>query len=309
MLRRVVLSLVVLLSLTLLSVSASAQTTYTWNQTGSASWATAANWTPTRTTPATNDVLVFNNAATTTATNVPTQTIGQLSVSGNTNVTLQAAAAVAVTIAGGTGIDLSVASGSQLNSSGGSAVTLGVGTGATGSISGAMTLAGAAHRLTSVDASGITFQNGSTFTAGTAFAGNPFGTTSLNSVIFASGSTYVAIAGANPFGAGQPSSVVVFQTGSLFKSQGSAPAFSGRTYANFELVSGTQSVTGGAASSVDNLTVTGGTLNYGMTGMPGHAIKGNISVAATATLNFNPASAATVNFNGATAKASPTRAR
>ncbi|PYS88205.1 MAG: hypothetical protein DMF62_10485, partial [Acidobacteria bacterium] len=29
-----------------------AGTTYTWNQTGTASWATSTNWTPTRTTPA-----------------------------------------------------------------------------------------------------------------------------------------------------------------------------------------------------------------------------------------------------------------
>src|SRR6266550_4433837 len=76
---------------------ASAATTYTWNQTGTASWATAANWTPTRTTPAVDDVLVFNNGATTTVTGVPAQTIGQLSVSGNTNVTLQAAAANTLT--------------------------------------------------------------------------------------------------------------------------------------------------------------------------------------------------------------------
>src|SRR5207248_2437451 len=68
--------------LAFITTSALAQTTYTWNQTGTASWATSTNWTPTRTTPATNDVLVFNNGATTTANAVPTQTIGQLSVSG-----------------------------------------------------------------------------------------------------------------------------------------------------------------------------------------------------------------------------------
>ena len=41
-----------------------AAATYTWNQTGTASWATSTNWTPTRTTPATSDVMVFNNGAT-----------------------------------------------------------------------------------------------------------------------------------------------------------------------------------------------------------------------------------------------------
>ncbi len=39
-----------------------------------------------------------------------------------------------------------------------------------------------------------------------------------------------------------------------------------------------------------------------MTGTPGHAIKGNISVASGATLNFNPASAGTVNLNGTSAQ-------
>ncbi|HEV2721337.1 MAG TPA: hypothetical protein VG323_15045, partial [Thermoanaerobaculia bacterium] len=287
----------------------SAQTTYTWNQTGSADWQVSTNWTPTRTTPANNDVLVFNNGATTTATNVPTQIIGQLSVSGNTTTNLQSAGAVTVTISGGAGTDLSVAAGSQLNfgaTVAANAITMAVATGATGSISGSMTFTGVtntAHRLTSVDASSMTFQSGSVFTAGTGSGGNAFGTTNLNSVIFANGSTFVQIAGSNPFGAGQPSSVVVFQTGSLYKSQGTTPAFSGRTYANFELVSGTASVNGTAAVSIDNLTVTAGTLNWGMTTTVGHAIKGNISVAAGATLNFNPSTAgSTVNLNGSTAQ-------
>src|SRR5258706_10708713 len=65
--------------------------TYTWNQTGTASWAIATNWTPTRTAPLTSDILLFNNGATTTATTVPTQTISQLIISGSTNVTLQGA--------------------------------------------------------------------------------------------------------------------------------------------------------------------------------------------------------------------------
>src|SRR5947207_9495545 len=95
--------------LALIGPSVLAQTTYTWNQTAGGSWATTTNWTPTRTSPATNDVLVFNNGTTQTVTNVPTQTIGQVSVSGNTAITLTATAAAVVTIGGGTGTDLSVA--------------------------------------------------------------------------------------------------------------------------------------------------------------------------------------------------------
>ncbi len=283
--------------------TASAQTTYTWNQTGTAAWTTSTNWTPTRTTPAADDVLVFNNGATTIATGVPAQTIGQLSVSANTNVTLQAGATATLTIAGGTGTDLSVAAGSQLNVNTATALTINLATGATGSISGAMTYSAGAHRLTAVDASGITFNSGATFTAGTGFSGNVFGTVNLLSVVFASGSTYVCVAGSNPFGAAQPSSVVVFQTGSLFSLQANVtPGFSGRTYANFEVNSAAAnvSVTGGSAVSIDNLTMTAGTLNFNMTGTPGHSIKGNIAVAAGATLNFAPATTLTptLNLNG-----------
>ena len=246
------------LVLALVPTCVTAQTTYTWNQTGTASYATATNWTPTRTTPAVNDILVFNNGATTTVTGVPTQTIGQLLASSNTNVTLQSAGAVTLTINGGTGTDLQVDAGSQLSFTGtANAITMALAAGATGSIGGSMTLSGTAsvaHRLTAASASGITFQSGSTFTEGTNFNGNPFGTASLSSVVFAAGSTFVFLAGSNPFGAAAPSSVVVFQAGSLYRHQSSnAPSFSGRTYANYEQnIASTITPTGGSAVVMNN---------------------------------------------------------
>jgi len=66
------------------------QTTYTWNQPGGGNWSTAANWTPSRNTPATNDILVINLGGTFKISGVPTQTVGKLRVSGNTAVTLEA---------------------------------------------------------------------------------------------------------------------------------------------------------------------------------------------------------------------------
>src|SRR5439155_15707286 len=42
------------------------QNIYTWNQTGTSAWTTSTNWTPTRSTPSTDDVLLFNNGATAT---------------------------------------------------------------------------------------------------------------------------------------------------------------------------------------------------------------------------------------------------
>src|SRR6266404_7335773 len=284
-------------------------TTYTWTQANSTDFTDAGNWTPNRTPLATSDVLVFNGAFTPTATvtNIPSQTIGELHAQGNVTANLTpAAGVVALSIAGGAAaIDLEVASGSALNIAGCTTTTntllITLGVSAIGSISGNMTFSGAQHSLQAASATGITFNSGATFTQGTLVTGNVFGSGTANSIVFASGSTFNQLAGSNPFQKTQPASVVVFQTGSLFSLQANlTPSFSGRTYANFELNSAAASpvVTGGNAVSMDNLTITAGTLNFNMTGTPGHAIKGNISVASGATLTFNPATAGTVNLSG-----------
>ena len=273
--------------------------TYTWNQTGTASVATAANWTPERTTPEINDILQINGGGSVVLTDLTTQSIGQLSISNNTTVELQSAAAATLTIAGATGVDLSVTAGSALNlAQATNAITVAVGTGATGLIAGSMTLSTTAHRLIATDASGITFQNGSSFTESTGFSGNPFGTTSLNSVVFESGSTFNYVAGSNPFAATAPSSVVNFQAGSKFVHKStSSPSLSGRTYADFEYnVNGNiTSTTGSSALTIDNLTVTQGSFALGLTTIN---IKGNISIASGATLDINPTAAATLNLTG-----------
>ncbi len=63
---------------------------YTWNGTTS-DWQVATNWTPSRTDPASCDILQFNGGVGGTITNVPTQTIAELNISGNTTVNLQSA--------------------------------------------------------------------------------------------------------------------------------------------------------------------------------------------------------------------------
>ena len=64
--------------------------TYTWiPASGSADWTVATNWTPSRVSPFSSDILLFNNAGTSTAFNVPTQTVGQISVTNGTNISLQ----------------------------------------------------------------------------------------------------------------------------------------------------------------------------------------------------------------------------
>ena len=294
----------------MLDRTASGQTTYTWNQfLGSTDWQVALNWTPARVVPAMNDIIVLNGSTTPTPmiTNIPTQTIGEFHLINSALATISATAGAPATLTialGAATNDFEIDSTSFLIVTGATAnpLTITLSAMAIGSVSGQMTFTGTssvAHRLTAASASAITFQNGSAFFAGTNFNGNAFGTTSLNSVIFASGSQYVFNAGSDPFGAGQPSSVVVFQSGSSYIHQSIlTPSFSGRTYANFELNAGAANitVTGGSAVSIDNLTITAGTLNFNMTGTPGHAIKGNISV--TGRLNFSPAIAGTVNLNG-----------
>lgn len=282
-----------------------APSTYTWNQTGTASWATDTNWSPTRTTPNTADILQFNNGATTTVTNIPIQTVGGILVSANTTVNLQPAAAGALTISNGvTGADLSIASGSALNANGASALALTLATGATGSISGTMNFTTSANTLVSSDASGITFNNGSSFTQGTGNTGNVFGSGTSNSIVFASGSTFNHNAGSNPFQKAQPASVVVFQTGSNYVHNigaGSGLAFSGRTYSNLTLSGGgLATLTGASAVYMDNLTVSNSTtFSIGMTGVAAaiSSINGNINVATGSTFNAN-GTGASLQFNG-----------
>ena len=279
-----------------------------WVGGATGAWTVGTNWsdcTGTGGVPAATDTVSLGSGSTITITDVPTTTIARLSISNSTTVNLQAGAAGNVlTIADGTGTDLDVLSGSALNMNGASALTILLSTGATGSISGSMTCSAAASKLNASDASAITFNSGGYFTQGASCTGNAFtnaGTT--NVVVFASGSTFVSQAGSNPFGLSAPNSKVVFQSGSLYRhEQTGLPSASGRTYANFELNYATYSgnSTGGSAVSFNNLTTTSGTLNLGMTGTPGHAIKGDVTVGLGSTLNFNPASAGTFVFNGST---------
>jgi hypothetical protein len=91
---------------------------YTWNGT-TTDYQVSTNWTPTRTTPATSDVLIFNGAvtATPTVTNIPSQTVYSVSFINNVSATLTAATAGnTLTINASTGDNaLTIASGSSVN--------------------------------------------------------------------------------------------------------------------------------------------------------------------------------------------------
>jgi hypothetical protein len=278
-----------------------AQITYTWLP-ASTDWQVPTNWTPTRTTLATNDILVFNTGAAYTITNIPTETIGQLLLSGNTTVNLQAEIAGNIlTVSGAAGDDLIVSAGSSLNINGTSITTIMLAANTTGNITGGMAFSSAPHRLNATDASAINFNSPAIFTQYTGCTGSVFTTTgTANAIVFNIGTVFIQNAGGNPFGLTQPASKVVFNTGSLFKIQQNV-FFStvGRTYANLEINSSSfnQNLTGGGGPlTADDIIITQGQLNLDLTG--GINIKGNITVQALQTLAFNPVSLNTLTFNG-----------
>jgi uncharacterized repeat protein (TIGR02543 family) len=276
------------------------QHVYTWNVAGAGAWTTSTNWTPTRSSPAADDVLIFSDGAPVTANGIPAQSVGKLRVTNNTNVTLVPASAVTLTMLGSGGLGLDLDSGSQITLNGSTALTL-VATSA--AIRGTIAMSGGAHRLESGNASGILFQGGSQLTLGTGFTGNVFGTGAapgaLNSVVFQSGSLYVQGAGANPFGATQPSSAVVFEAGSRFRLDANlTPSVSGRTYADFELNNaGTITPSGSAAWTMDSLIVSQGTLNLASL-TAGGTIRGSIDVRTGAALELAPSGAYGLTLGG-----------
>jgi len=297
-----------------MSFVALGQTTYTWSGGGSGSWNTASNWTPTRTSPAVNDIIVFNTSAVVTLDYTSPQTIGQLQITGNSYVVFTQSAVHTLNIGAGlAGDDFTIDAGSALVDSASTAVTTAVLTGNTGSISGMFRVRGVtgssavAHTLSVADAAGLTVLSGGVIKQDTLSSGSMLGTSgTAGVVVFAAGSKFDQNAGSNIFGLSQPSSKATFQAGSWWRYGvfNGSPAGSGRTYANLEIDAGAGSIgssTGGSVLTVDTLKVTSGTYNLGMTGtaIANPIIRGSISVASGATLNFSPASGtAYVSLNG-----------
>ncbi|MCC6599889.1 MAG: hypothetical protein IT223_04360, partial [Crocinitomicaceae bacterium] len=257
--------------------------TYTWNG-GTSDFQTATNWTPTRTCPRIHDVLQFNSSspASSDVTNVPTQTIGQLVITDNRNVTFHDGTAAGVntlTIGGLSGTDLSVDAGSSLTFDVSSTnnptdgVVVNVAAGATAVIAGNVTffngVSGAArpHGLFIADSNGAIVSSSGVITA-IDLSGSPFGSTgSANVITFQSGSVYEAQDGSNPFALTQPLSKVVFDAGSTYRHKYlTIPSLAGRTYSHFEfdVPSNTVTVLTGSATGswvADNVKILNGTLN------------------------------------------------
>ncbi|MDX1628536.1 MAG: T9SS type A sorting domain-containing protein [Fulvivirga sp.] len=99
----------------LLATVAVAQNTYVWQGSTSNDFNTANNWSPARSTPLQNDILVFDLGGTHEITNVPSQEIGGLNILNNTVLALSSTATHKIlTINNNTGTDLIVENGSSL---------------------------------------------------------------------------------------------------------------------------------------------------------------------------------------------------
>lgn len=286
-----------------------ASTTYTWAGGAAGAWNVNTNWTPNTGFPGNGDAVIFNNATAVTVTAVPSVNLRSVTMTGAGAVTWQAAGSRTVNVGftGAANPVFSLAAGKQLNFSGTlNPIVFNIKSGFTATVAGTIVFSGPSgsvdHRLTGEAANAITFQSGSRFEAGTFFGGNPFGATGVsNTVVFASGSIYDYFAGGNPFATNPGGSKVLFQTGSLYRhNDNNFPASNGVTYSNFEMnFAGSTTMNASSNAMVmDNLTITQGTLILELAGTPGHAIRGNISVANGTTLNFAPTSAGTVNLSG-----------
>jgi len=273
--------------------------TNNWIGGSAGNWNNAANWSngvPT----STSDVVINTNGAAITLDFTSPASIKSLTV--NDDVTLQTDATRVLNV-GSSGAAVTVAASktltmlSSVNSVG---LTIAIPTGCTATFYGnlnlgtsASTFTSQAHKITGVDAGSITFQNGSVCTASSKLSGNAFGTSGVDGIVlFKSGSKYVYAGGANPFGTSAPNAITKFETGSTFSQQAnSAPALTGRTYANFEYnVNTTSAFTASAGVTFDDLTVLQGSLTLGSattgTTSSSYVIKGNITVNSGATFNF-----------------------
>jgi trimeric autotransporter adhesin len=289
-------------------------TTYTWNV-NTGNWTDPNSWTPVRNNLTTADILIFDGAKTSNPTVnldfAASQTVGQLKFTNSVIANLTVASDKTLILDNGVaGSDLDVAANSTVtidNTIADAELTLRITTGETGIVAGTIMVRGtagtAAHRIFTEEVNGLIFQNGSTFRTGTNFSGNPFGTVNLNSVQFASGSTYRNQAGGSPFGAAAPNSVLLFDPGSFYRHEGNmAPDLNNRIYSNFEVNNAAfaQTVAGTGNLTLNNLTVSSATnFNVNLSGTVN--IGGGIGVVAGA-LNFNPDAANNINMVGSGTK-------
>jgi len=150
---------VLIILLVILSFNVSAQTLHTWVG-GNGSWADTASWIPSVVPPSSNmSIINFNDAGNCIVTDVPTQTIRQLLITGNSNITLQSSGATTLSINGATQTEnLFVEQGSSLTIADSNNLTLTIITTASqyGNISGILNIKGGTFRTNALSTTRVT---------------------------------------------------------------------------------------------------------------------------------------------------------
>lgn len=256
-------------------------------------WQTSNAWVNFAGPPTANDILMFSQGGTATPLLIPSGSFKRIVIRNNTTVNITTTGLTngsrTFTLTGGTGDDLEIEAGSVLNIiSTGNTLAIAMNSGNTGSVSGAINFSGKGHTLTAASAGAITFQNGSSFTGGTGLTGNPFGSTTAGSIVFASGATLEDQVGLDYFSS---NNVISLQSGSNYKhSTATTPSINNKTFGNLILNTGAtfnaatnNHTINGNVTGAGTLNLTSGTLN----------VSGNFSSTGT----FGCTSC-TINLNG-----------
>jgi hypothetical protein len=145
------------------SLTSSIPSSYTWNATtGSALWATATSWTPSRTTPDASDILNFSNGGSSIVQTASGAVGGNIVFANNTTANFQPTAANTISLVG-----MTIPNGSSMYVNGTFAQTITF-TGGTNTIDGRLELSGAAHSIsfantvTTVSSTGVLAAGGAT---------------------------------------------------------------------------------------------------------------------------------------------------
>ncbi|MGB0167186.1 MAG: hypothetical protein ACPF8V_10070, partial [Luteibaculum sp.] len=285
---------------------------YSWDNGGSGSdWATVDNWNPARDDFGVEDELIFNDGASYTITNLPTQSIQKLQITNGSSVNISGVTGGSDLYINGDGSDSDnfyICSTCSLTLSGTNPIRIHLLNERDGTVEGSLIFSGSkAHQILVSGSNSLTFSNGSFFrntsTNSTNGTKSPFGQTTIfnGKVVFESGSNYYSSgsAVANPFGLDAPNSAVTFNSGSNFyyENNGLAPTLNGRAYGNFYFNrNATVTVTTGSSGlTVDSLVVLDGTfkINAAYT----TTINGNMAVRGGDSLVFAPSSAQNINLN------------
>ncbi|HNP54631.1 MAG TPA: fibronectin type III domain-containing protein, partial [Ferruginibacter sp.] len=284
------------------SQATAAAATYTWNNTGSGVYGTGTNWTPTRSTAASSDILIFDGATTPnpTVTGFASQTIGQIRLTNNANVNFASSATATLTVSGGSsGTDFDIQSGSTLNLNGTSSIGIAF-SGTNRSVNIAGTL-----RTSTTGTGTVNFTNSLATVSGTLDLSSTTNSATSTTANLTIGATGTVICGSNsvviPTATWNVASNLNI-TGAVAATSatGAGQSFGNVTY-NCAAATGTMSFFTSGTVTIQNLTVTNtntgrfralttGTLNVGNITLNGGTLEvasstGTINVSGNVTVN------------------------